>query len=104
LYYTPLGRNIQKDYAHKSKKEYYDAFLEQYENGHLTHEDTIQPASKPYKTPSGRTVYGGGGITPDIFVPIDSTVLSKETARLYGKSTLNKFAYYYGIQHKNKWK
>ncbi|MFY7651348.1 MAG: S41 family peptidase [Chitinophagaceae bacterium] len=103
-YYTPLGRNIQKDYTHKSKKEYYDAFLEQYENGHLTQQDTIQPATKPFKTPSGRTVYGGGGITPDIFVPMDSTLLSKETARIYSKSTLNKFAYYYGMQHKNNWK
>ena len=74
-YYTPSGRCIQKPYT-KGEKSEYDRDLEQrYTRGELTSVDSIHlDSTKVYKTlVKGRTVYGGGGIMPDIFVPLDTT-------------------------------
>jgi carboxyl-terminal processing protease len=70
-YYTPTGRSIQRSYD-KGKKAYFDNYRKRYQNGELVHEDSIHVNdSLKYKTPEGKTVYGGGGIIPDIFVPKD---------------------------------
>ena len=72
-YYTPTGRSIQKPYAN-GNKEYFNEYLERYKNGELQSADSIQVAdSLKFKTPGGKTVYGGGGIIPDIFVGKDTT-------------------------------
>jgi len=72
-YYTPTGRSIQKPYAN-GNKEYFNEYLERYKNGELQNADSIQVAdSLKFKTPGGKTVYGGGGIIPDIFVSKDTT-------------------------------
>lgn len=69
-YYTPTGRSIQKDYQ-KGNKDYYKRFTERYHNGELFSVDSIKVAdSLKFKTPKGKVVYGGGGIIPDVFVPI----------------------------------
>ena len=69
-YYTPTGRSIQKDYQNGSK-DYYQKFTERYRSGELVSVDSIKVTdSLKFKTPKGKTVYGGGGIIPDIFVPI----------------------------------
>ncbi|SMC37077.1 S41 family peptidase [Cellulophaga tyrosinoxydans] len=69
-YYTPTGRSIQKDYA-KGNKDYYQKFTDRYTTGELVSVDSIKVAdSLKFKTPKGKVVYGGGGIIPDIFVPI----------------------------------
>ena len=69
-YYTPTGRSIQKDYQNGSK-DYYQKFTERYHSGELVSVDSIKVTdSLKFKTPKGKTVYGGGGIIPDIFVPI----------------------------------
>jgi len=65
------------------------------------HGDTAKPKGEAYKTPAGHIVYGGGGITPDIFVPFDTTTQSQEVLQLYAKNTLNNFIYNYYIEHKN---
>lgn len=71
-YYTPTGRSIQKTYE-KGNKDYYQRFMDRYHNGELTSVDSIKVAdSLKFKTPKGRIVYGGGGIIPDVFVPIGS--------------------------------
>ena len=71
-YYTPTGRSIQKDYK-KGNKDYYQKFVDRYHNGELTSVDSIKVAdSLKFKTPKGRIVYGGGGIIPDVFVPLGS--------------------------------
>lgn len=76
-YYTPSGRSIQKPYLDK-KDAYFDAFNNRFENGELFAKDSIKIAdSLKFKTKKGRVVYGGGGIVPDIFVPIQN---SKENA------------------------
>jgi carboxyl-terminal processing protease len=71
-YYTPTGRSIQKPY--EGKEDYYnDSFRERYLKGELDNRDSIKVNdSLKYTTPKGKIVYGGGGIVPDVFVPIDS--------------------------------
>lgn len=69
-YYTPTGRSIQKTYA-KGNRDYYKKFTERFHNGELVSVDSIKVAdSLKFTTPKGKIVYGGGGIIPDIFVPI----------------------------------
>ncbi len=77
-YYTPSGRLIQKPYD-KGFKDYSEEIIKRYNNGELTNADSIHfPDSLKYKTLiSKRTVYGGGGIMPDIFVPLDTTAYTK---------------------------
>jgi len=74
-YYTPTGRSIQKPYRLNHKKEYYnDGFRKRFSAGELTSADSIKVVdSLKFITPKGKIVYGGGGITPDVFVSIDTT-------------------------------
>ncbi|OJV21467.1 MAG: hypothetical protein BGO30_01845 [Bacteroidetes bacterium 41-46] len=68
-FYTPSGRSIQKPYS----KDYRNDIMERYRHGELTSADSIkQNDTLKYKTPKGKIVYGGGGITPDLFVPLDT--------------------------------
>jgi len=69
-YYTPTGRSIQKTYA-KGNKDYYQRFTERYHSGEMMSVDSIKVAdSLKFTTSKGKIVYGGGGIVPDVFVPI----------------------------------
>ena len=69
-YYTPTGRSIQRDYQNGSK-DYYQEFTDRYHNGELISVDSIRVTdSLKFTTPKGKIVYGGGGIIPDVFVPI----------------------------------
>ncbi|UOY08621.1 S41 family peptidase [Muricauda sp. SCSIO 64092] len=69
-YYTPTGRSIQRPYANGSE-DYYQKFLDRYNSGELVSVDSIKVAdSLKFITPKGKVVYGGGGIIPDVFVPI----------------------------------
>jgi len=71
-YYTPTGRSIQKTYKN-GNKDYYNKFTERYHSGELVSVDSIKVAdSLKFTTPKGKVVYGGGGIIPDVFVPIGS--------------------------------
>lgn len=71
-YYTPTGRSIQKSYK-KGHKDYYQKFMDRYNSGELVSVDSIKVAdSLKFTTPKGKVVYGGGGIIPDVFVPIGS--------------------------------
>ena len=69
-YYTPTGRSIQKTYKN-GNRDYYKKFTERYHSGELVSVDSIKVAdSLKFTTPKGKVVYGGGGIIPDVFVPI----------------------------------
>jgi carboxyl-terminal processing protease len=94
-YYTPSGRCIQKNYE-KNEKDYY---LEQY-----TRNDTLTsyPDSLTYTTKKGRTVYGGGGITPDIIINRDSTANYLQINRMISKGWLNEFCLEQSEQLKKK--
>ncbi len=98
-YYTPVGRNIQKPYD-KGKDEYEEELFNRFHNGEVLRADTAKQKGPEFKTPAGHIVYGGGGITPDIFVPYDTTLQSPAFTQLYYKGTLNDFAYHYYMQHK----
>ncbi|MCF8339254.1 MAG: peptidase S41, partial [Bacteroidales bacterium] len=76
-YHTPSGRCIQRPYEEGEKEEYYKDIKERMERGEFVNTDSITfPDSLKYTTDNGRTVYGGGGIMPDVFVPWDSTQYS----------------------------
>ncbi|MBL7932782.1 MAG: S41 family peptidase [Bacteroidia bacterium] len=92
-YYTPTGRCIQKPY-NKGLDEYYNEEYERFEHGELYSADSIKlDTSKIYHTPGGKTVYGGGGIVPDIFVSLDTVKYSHLTNRLYNTGILTSFAF-----------
>lgn len=100
-YYTPLGRNIQKPYGN-GRAAYREELEGRFQNGEMIHGDSgAVHTGQQYKTKKGKIVYGGGGITPDVFVPYDTTSLSKETFSLLSSPLFNRFIFTYFIQHKD---
>lgn len=100
-YYTPTGRCIQKTYSDKSLDDYNNEEYERFEKGELYHADSIKvDESKKYTTPGGKIVYGGGGIVPDIFVPLDTVKFDAAVNKLYYSGALNTFAFEYADQHR----
>ena len=90
-YYTPAGRCIQKPYDEGSE-EYYLDFKNRYEHGELVSADSINfPDSLIYKTNNGRIVYGGGGVMPDIFVPLDSARFNDLYSKFIRKGIVNSY-------------
>lgn len=74
-YYTPTGRSIQRPYDNGHNQEYYNDYYKRRSSGELNDETNIQVAdSLKFTTPKGKVVYGGGGIIPDVFVPLDSSI------------------------------
>ncbi|MBX9782254.1 MAG: S41 family peptidase [Chitinophagaceae bacterium] len=71
-YFTPIGRSIQKPYIRGEYGDYKEEINNRFNNGALFHNDSSNHKGKAYKTKGGRIVYGGGGISPDVFVPADS--------------------------------
>ena len=101
-YYTPTGRCIQKPY-NKSLDDYYNEEYARYEHGELYSFDSIKvDKSKQFKTPGGKIVYGGGGIVPDIFVPLDSVKYSPVVNRLFYSGALNSFAFEFADKYRSK--
>jgi carboxyl-terminal processing protease len=97
-YYTPSGRSIQKPYEGGKSS---DDFLERLERGELFSADSIQQNdSLQFRTASGRLVFGGGGIMPDIFVPADSNKFSDYFNALNNTGTLIQFSYVYADQQR----
>ncbi|OIP81920.1 MAG: peptidase S41 [Porphyromonadaceae bacterium CG2_30_38_12] len=95
-YYTPTGRCIQKSYKDGVEK-YEKDLLERYKHGEFVHADSIQfPDSLRYQTLQlKRTVYGGGGIMPDIFVPLDTTKYTDYHRKIVGQGVVNKVSVQY---------
>jgi len=101
-YYTPSGRCIQKPYTKGDKKHYEEDLVERYKEGEYYHLDSIQfNDSLTYKTlKNGRTIYGGGGIMPDVFVPVDTTENSKYYRDMMAKGIINQYAVDYVDKHR----
>ncbi len=95
-YYTPSGRSIQKPYD-KGNEAYGRDIIERYNRGELIHSDSIHfPDSLQYKTlRNERVVYGGGGIMPDIFIPLDTTLYTDFHRDMVAKGVLNQYAVEY---------
>ncbi len=101
-YFTPSGRWIQKPYNH-GVAEYYRDLQERMKHGELIHPDSIHfPDSLKFHTASGRTVYGGGGIMPDIFVPWDSARYDMFYSELIRKGAFNTFVNNYLNDNRKK--
>jgi carboxyl-terminal processing protease len=91
-YYTPTGRCIQKPYG-AGLEEYYNDLNIRYQNGEMESSDSIKFAdSLKFVTPGGKVVYGGGGIMPDIFVPLDTAGISDYYVEVRNKGLLYRFA------------
>ncbi|KAA0990525.1 S41 family peptidase [Dyadobacter aurulentus] len=102
-YYTPSGRSIQKPYELGKGEDYSQDLSHRYESGELFNVDSIKfDKSKVYKTDGGRIVYGGGGITPDIFVPKDTLMNSKYLFELYSKNIIREYALKYANANQKK--
>jgi carboxyl-terminal processing protease len=101
-YYTPLGRSIQRPYD-KGKKVYMDELWDRYQNGEVMYADSNKVTNgKQYRTPAGRIVYGGGGIMPDIFVPIDTATYPSAVNTMLVNGNLNNFVYTYYLHNKQQ--
>lgn len=99
-YYTPTGRCIQKPYG-KDLFDYYSEEYNRYQSGELMHEDSIhQKDTLKYKTPKGKIVYGGGGITPDIFIPIDTAGRTPFLTDLFVKGVISQFSFDYADKNR----
>lgn len=94
-YYTPSGRCIQKSYE-KGSEEYFSEVMNRFEHGEMIHSDSIRlPDSLRYFTHNKRVVFGGGGIMPDVFIPLDTTFISKYYTDVFRKGLLNDFVLQY---------
>jgi len=94
-YYTPTGRSIQKPYT-KGAEEYYMEYYHRMTDGELDNVDSIKlNDSLKFKTPGGKTVYGGGGIMPDIFIPVERNAALKFYNESVNKGILYQFAFDY---------
>lgn len=92
-YYTPTGRAIQRPYNNGNAEKYYTELNDRFTKGELFNSDSIHmPDSLKYKTlVKGKTVYGGGGIMPDVFVPLDTSFYSEYYGKLVRSGLLNQF-------------
>lgn len=96
-YYTPSGRDIQKPYVKGDQKGYDNDIRARFDHGELMHADSIKyNDSLKYQTKKlGRVIYGGGGISPDSFVPLDTTANTKYFRNVMAKGLFNRFAIRY---------
>lgn len=103
-YYTPTGRCIQKPYEKGKGEEYAHDLMSRYKHGELMSADSIHfPDSLKFQTlEKARTVYGGGGIMPDVFVPIDTTYNSEYHRSLISNGLVNRVAMNYLDQHREE--
>ncbi len=102
-YYTPSGRSIQKPYD-KGHEAYERELLDRFNHGELVYTDSIHfPDSLQFKTlKNKRTVYGGGGIMPDVFVPLDTTIYTDFHRDLLAKGVLNQYPVNYLDEHRKE--
>lgn len=101
-YYTPTGRCIQKPYSGNIEAYMLESY-ERYENGELFHPDSIHFAdSLKYTTPKGKTVYGGGGIMPDIYVPLVDDSMEYYFNRIVNKGLLFQYAFDFTDKHRQQ--
>ncbi|HYE54833.1 MAG TPA: S41 family peptidase, partial [Chitinophagaceae bacterium] len=100
-YYTPLGRSIQKPYARNSD-EYNEEVYERFHNGEVWKDSVKTPQGPVFTTKGGRKVYGGGGISPDVFVALDTSIFQRSLAELYDSNTIAIFPYRYYLRHQDE--
>lgn len=101
-YYTPSGRSIQKEYKMGDSKDYEMDIVNRYEHGEFYSQDSIHMKDTlKYTTRLGRTVYGGGGIMPDVFVPRDTSGYNSYLTSIMNNGLIYQFAFKYADDHRN---
>ena len=103
-YYSPSGRCIQKPYTAGDNKDYEEDILTRYEHGEFFSQDSIKHEGPAYKTSLGRLMYGGGGITPDIFVAEDTTNVTSYYKQASMSGLIIQFAFEYTDNNRQKLK
>ncbi|TKG93570.1 S41 family peptidase [Puteibacter caeruleilacunae] len=104
-YYTPSGRSIQKPYDLGHNDDYFKDISNRYVHGEFLEKDSIEMKDTlRYYTKSGRVVFGGGGIMPDHFVPVDTTGYSDYFYKVTQKGLIYQFAFKYADEHRNELK
>lgn len=99
-YYTPSGRCIQKPFKPGDNADYENDLLTRYRHGEFFSQDSIKHVGPAYHTHNGRTVYGGGGITPDIFVPEDTSHVTSYYKEAAMSGLILQYAFNYTDQHR----
>ncbi len=100
-YYTPTGRCIQKPYKNGENEEYYMDLSNRYAHGEFIEKDSIKFADTlKYVTPGGKILYGGGGIMPDIFVPIDTSGVTNYLMNVRNRGLIYRFSLEYTDIHR----
>ncbi|MBP3455093.1 MAG: S41 family peptidase [Alistipes sp.] len=102
-YYTPTGRSIQKPYVNGDEESYQMDIVNRYYNNEFFSADSIRFAdSLRFTTPGGRTVYGGGGIMPDIFIPMDTTGITRYYTEVWGRNVLYRYTLDFCDRHRER--
>ena len=101
-YYSPSGRCIQKPYVSGDNKDYEEDLMARYQHGEFFSQDSIKHTGPAYKTRIGREVYGGGGITPDIFVAEDTTDVTSYYKQAAMSGLILQFAFDYTDNNRQK--
>ena len=100
-YYTPTGRSIQKPYTNGNEEEYHMDLVNRINHHELFSADSIHfDESMKFTTPKGRTVYGGGGIMPDIFIPIDTIYVSDYYNKVWNSNVLYRYTLDFNDRHR----
>ena len=100
-YYTPTGRSIQKPYKAGDVEGYDREIYERYAHNEMFSADSIHlDTMLRYTTPAGRTVYGGGGIMPDRFIPMDTTDVTRYYVEVVGRNVLYRYSIEYSDRHR----
>ena len=101
-YYTPTGRSIQRSYDN-GVENYYKDYYKRYSNGELKSADSIKVAdSLKFTTPKGKVVYGGGGIIPDVFVPLNTSKEEDQVNFVLASGYLGNFVFEYLDKNRNR--
>ena len=103
-YYTPSGRCVQKPYTPGDEEKYDLDLLDRAEHGEYFSADSIRNSGEKYHTRLGRTVYGGGGIVPDIFVPRDTLGITSYFRDAYMGGHIMRYAFSFVDKHRDKMK
>jgi carboxyl-terminal processing protease len=101
-YYTPSGRCIQKPYEKGHGQDYENDLIARYERGEFFSADSIRQDGPEYKTRLGRTVYGGGGIMPDIFIPEDTTLYTSYFREAVFTGLTIQYAFLFTDEHRDQ--
>ena len=102
-YYTPTGRSIQKPYTHGDEMSYHMDIINRYNHSEFFSADSIHfDDTMKFKTPAGRTVYGGGGIMPDIFIPLDTLGMSDYYHEAWNTNVLYRYTMEFTDRHRKQ--